>query len=294
MSSLATGGSISVGFPNVLTTLRRGGFFNVFTTLRRDEKPPRRSVVSTFIDSPALRFACLLVAVAGCSLPASAGETLPGELLYNGIRLPAVWPPVEPLTREPRPAPYLQQSPEVIPIDVGRQLLVDDFLVQETTSSGSSIGPSATPPIRCYGRINRGTSKARPRQPWSSATACGGIRRSSASACGTWVGCSARPATPNQPMAYTGKNPCWTSSREAAWCSRGPAIPARSGSTATKAIPSGATRCSRPRYIRKRSTGTSSCGHRPTAFIGRAPWRARRAAAIAARSSIIRSAASGC
>jgi lysophospholipase L1-like esterase len=80
-----------------------------------------------------LRFAWLLVVVTAWSLPVSASETLQGEVLYNGIRLPTVWPPVGPLTREPRPAPYLQQPPEMIPIDVGRQLLVDDFLVQETT-----------------------------------------------------------------------------------------------------------------------------------------------------------------
>src|SRR5208337_3987517 len=39
---LRTGKSISVGFPNVLITLRR------------DEKPSRRSVMSTIIDSPVL------------------------------------------------------------------------------------------------------------------------------------------------------------------------------------------------------------------------------------------------
>ena len=57
-----------------------------------------------------------------------------GEVLYNGIRLPAEWPPkLERLTREPMPIPYLQHPPKLIPIDVGRQLFVDDFLVEETT-----------------------------------------------------------------------------------------------------------------------------------------------------------------
>jgi hypothetical protein len=57
-----------------------------------------------------------------------------GELLYNGIRLPGIWPPADiPLTTEPQPTPpYLLNPPEVIPIDVGRQLFVDDFLVEHT------------------------------------------------------------------------------------------------------------------------------------------------------------------
>ena len=58
-----------------------------------------------------------------------------GELLYNGIRLPDVWPPkVERLSRTPAPDPeYLKSPPTVIPIDVGRQLFVDDFLIEQTT-----------------------------------------------------------------------------------------------------------------------------------------------------------------
>jgi len=60
---------------------------------------------------------------------ASAGETL-----YNGIVLPDPWPPkYDKLTREPRPVPYLEHPPAVIPIDVGRQLFVDDFLIERTT-----------------------------------------------------------------------------------------------------------------------------------------------------------------
>jgi len=60
---------------------------------------------------------------------ASAGETL-----YNGIVLPNQWPPkYDRLTREPMPAPYLKNPPAVIPIDIGRQLFVDDFLIETTT-----------------------------------------------------------------------------------------------------------------------------------------------------------------
>jgi hypothetical protein len=67
-------------------------------------------------------------------LPANflrAGEA--GQTLYNGIRLPATWPPrVDKLTPEPMAVPYLQNPPAVIPIDVGRQLFVDDFLIAQT------------------------------------------------------------------------------------------------------------------------------------------------------------------
>ena len=55
------------------------------------------------------------------------------EVLYNGIRLPEQWPPrMRKLPDGPTTPPYLVHPPEVIPIDVGRQLFVDDFLVEET------------------------------------------------------------------------------------------------------------------------------------------------------------------
>ncbi|MGZ0710192.1 sialate O-acetylesterase [Coraliomargarita sp. W4R53] len=58
----------------------------------------------------------------------------PGEVLYNGIQLPAEWPPTQYVaSREPMPVPYLDEIPDVIPVDVGRQLFVDDFLVEKTT-----------------------------------------------------------------------------------------------------------------------------------------------------------------
>ena len=57
-----------------------------------------------------------------------------GELLYNGIELPKAWPPrdVPPAGRSALSIPYLTNRPEVVFIDVGRQLFVDDFLVEET------------------------------------------------------------------------------------------------------------------------------------------------------------------
>ena len=57
------------------------------------------------------------------------------EILYNGIQLASNWPPrgYDATADDPLPVPYLQSPPEVIPIDVGRQLFVDDFLLAETT-----------------------------------------------------------------------------------------------------------------------------------------------------------------
>lgn len=58
-----------------------------------------------------------------------------GEKLYNGIVLPKVWPPehYDQDSAESMPVPYVQHPPKVIPIDVGRQLFVDDFLIESST-----------------------------------------------------------------------------------------------------------------------------------------------------------------
>ena len=55
-----------------------------------------------------------------------------GERLYNGIELPQEWPPrtINPRDDSPMAVPYLSSRPKVVPIDVGRQLFVDDFLVE--------------------------------------------------------------------------------------------------------------------------------------------------------------------
>ena len=62
-------------------------------------------------------------------LAADAGTTL-----YNGIRLADPWPPRRrSLPDLPLTPPYLVDPPAVIPIDLGRQLFVDDFLVERTS-----------------------------------------------------------------------------------------------------------------------------------------------------------------
>ena len=55
--------------------------------------------------------------------------------LYNGIVLPQEWPPryETPTVAKEMPVPYLENKPAVIPINIGRQLFVDSFLIAEST-----------------------------------------------------------------------------------------------------------------------------------------------------------------
>ncbi|HEX7282747.1 MAG TPA: hypothetical protein VF239_11870, partial [Vicinamibacterales bacterium] len=73
-----------------------------------------------------------LATAAGVAIGASAGAQTARETLYNGIVLPQPWPPrrqqLSPTAVRP---PYLSSPPGVISIDVGRQLFVDDFLIEE-------------------------------------------------------------------------------------------------------------------------------------------------------------------
>lgn len=65
----------------------------------------------------------------------AGGEGASGEeVLYNGIKLPQQWPPryEEPSKAAEMPVPYLENKPEVIPVNVGRQLFVDSFLIAES------------------------------------------------------------------------------------------------------------------------------------------------------------------
>lgn len=59
-------------------------------------------------------------------------KELNGLELYNGIILPEVWPPKNEVKYGDMDIPYLKNKPEIIPVNIGRQLFVDDFLVGET------------------------------------------------------------------------------------------------------------------------------------------------------------------
>jgi hypothetical protein len=69
-----------------------------------------------------------------CVLGAWPSVAASESTLYNGIVLPDVWPPRDrdPASRAPMPVPYLTNRPDIVPIDVGRQLFVDDFLIEKT------------------------------------------------------------------------------------------------------------------------------------------------------------------
>lgn len=84
-------------------------------------------------------------------------QAVAGEVLYNGITLPAVWPPrLQYANDHPIRPPYLEAPPAIIPIDVGRQLFVDDFLIAETnlTRTAHAASYHANSPV------------VRPERPW--------------------------------------------------------------------------------------------------------------------------------
>jgi hypothetical protein len=72
-----------------------------------------------------------------CCLSSTAQTTL-----YNGIELPAAWPPTGPATQAYTVPGYLTNPPSVIPIDVGRQLFVDSFLIDQTSLTQHAHRPT--------------------------------------------------------------------------------------------------------------------------------------------------------
>ena len=76
---------------------------------------------------------------------ASAYGQSGGQVLYNGITLPQQWPPSGTPTQVfPTPS-YITNPPSVITIDVGRQLFVDDFLIQQTNMTRTQHQPVMYP-----------------------------------------------------------------------------------------------------------------------------------------------------
>jgi len=74
------------------------------------------------------------LSTAGLALGMPRAHAEAGEILHNGIRLASPWPPGNRyFAVDPQTPPYLADPPAVIPIDVGRQLFVDDFLIEESS-----------------------------------------------------------------------------------------------------------------------------------------------------------------
>jgi len=148
-----------------------------------------------------------LMAIACCEmLMVGSAVALGGETLYNGIELPDQWPPdVRTLTLDPMPVPYLDHPPAVIPIDVGRQFFVDDFLVESTTLSRTSDKPIWHPasPV-----LEPDASESAWSGLYRSATACGTTQRITCTRRGIIPMRGGRHATRNRRTGSTGKNPC--------------------------------------------------------------------------------------
>jgi hypothetical protein len=74
-------------------------------------------------------------------IPAPSSPPGGGQTLYNGIVLPQQWPPLSTPVQSYQVPSYLTSPPAVIPIDVGRQLFVDDFLIQQTSMARTQHQP---------------------------------------------------------------------------------------------------------------------------------------------------------
>jgi hypothetical protein len=97
--------------------------------------------LSFLVRAPAAMLLPLVMLTSGLATSAATAA----EQLYNGIILADPWPPrymdlaltgrPPRLTEaiDPMPVPYLDNPPPLLPIDVGRQLFVDDFLIESTT-----------------------------------------------------------------------------------------------------------------------------------------------------------------
>jgi len=91
---------------------------------------------------------------------ASAAEAAPANALPNGIELPGTWPPrLKDFPDDPQRPPYLVSPPNPIVVDVGRQLFVDDFLIEQTTLKRTFHQP----------QYHAASPVLKPDQPWESA-----------------------------------------------------------------------------------------------------------------------------
>jgi hypothetical protein len=87
-----------------------------------------------FRQRPGITRRAFLATTAGAALHTRVFAQPSREVLYNGIELAAPWPPRRrSFSSEPERPPYLASPPGVINIDIGRQLFVDDFLIDEST-----------------------------------------------------------------------------------------------------------------------------------------------------------------
>lgn len=87
----------------------------------------------------------LFLAILAAFCPSAVRAQGAGQTLYNGIVLPPLWPPQGGPTQAYQVPSYITNPPAVIPIDTGRQLFVDDFLIQSTTMTRTQHQPVMYP-----------------------------------------------------------------------------------------------------------------------------------------------------
>jgi hypothetical protein len=82
----------------------------------------------------------LLIVGALAALLAFLTASVP-TTLHNGIKLPSSWPERRIPSQVYKTPAYITNPPAVIPIDLGRQLFVDDFLIQRTSLTRTAHRP---------------------------------------------------------------------------------------------------------------------------------------------------------
>src|SRR5262249_53461936 len=90
-----------------------------------------------------------LAAAGASTVHEAAAQT--GERLYNGIEMPAPFPPRRAASGEPMPVPYLSAPPGILPLDGRPPLLVADFLIDPPPpprTFHSPIFPPAPPVLK--------------------------------------------------------------------------------------------------------------------------------------------------
>ena len=90
------------------------------------------------------------------------------ETLYNGIILekdPRDRTDMTAYGENPLPVPYLETPPAIIPIDIGRQLFVDDFLIESTTLQRKwhkAVKRKGNPVMKPETDLERGVKSGKP------------------------------------------------------------------------------------------------------------------------------------
>lgn len=102
-------------------------------TVKAADKSPKEAeiLINSFVEDLVL---CEVHNLESDDFPSEGEANATGEQIYNGIVLPLEWPPryIDTENVSPMIVPYLEHPPALIPIDVGRQLFVDDFLIEAT------------------------------------------------------------------------------------------------------------------------------------------------------------------